>query len=72
MKRKQITSLDELPLVLQPAAAFEVLGIGRDLGYELIRQGKIPALRLGGRKLVVPRTALIRMIEEASEERRAG
>ncbi|MFH1141151.1 MAG: helix-turn-helix domain-containing protein [Chloroflexota bacterium] len=40
------------------------LGVGRQLAYELVRQGKIPSLRLG-RRLVVPKAALDRMLAEA-------
>ena len=38
-----------------------LLGIGRGLAYELVQQGRLPALRLG-RRLVVPRAALTRML----------
>ena len=38
------------------------LGIGRSLAYQLARSGDIPTLRLG-RRLVVPRKRLERMLE---------
>ncbi len=41
-------------------AAIE-LGIGRGLAYEAARRGELPTLRLG-RRLVVPRAALDRML----------
>jgi len=63
------TSYDDLPLALKPTEAFSIIGVGRDLGYQLIREGKIPALRLGHR-LVVPKAGLIRLLEEAGEVRR--
>ncbi len=44
--------------------AAKVLGIGRQLAYELARQGRIPTLKLG-RRLVVPRLALLKMLQEA-------
>lgn len=39
-----------------------ILGISRSSAYELVRSGAIPSLRLGHR-LVVPRTALMAMID---------
>ena len=42
--------------------AAKELGIGRSLAYELARQGRIPIIRLG-RRMVVPRAALERMLE---------
>ncbi len=51
--------------VLTIAQAAQALGIGRNLAYELARQGRLPALRLG-RRLVVPRAALERLLEEVA------
>jgi excisionase family DNA binding protein len=50
-------------LVLTVPEAARLLRIGRDLAYVLAAQGKLPALRLG-RRLVVPRDALLRWISE--------
>jgi excisionase family DNA binding protein len=41
--------------------AAEILGIGRFLAYEMVKEGKIPALRFG-RKIRIPRVALDRML----------
>jgi excisionase family DNA binding protein len=41
--------------------AADALGIGRTLAYELARTGELPTLRLG-RRLVVPRRALQRLL----------
>lgn len=56
------------------AEACQRLGISEDLGYQLAREGQIPILQLGRRKLI-PRTALERMVaqaERAWEDRRDG
>lgn len=50
-------------LLLRVEEAAALLGIGRDLAYRLARSGEIPAVRLG-RRLLVPRQALIAWIEE--------
>ncbi len=39
----------------------QVLGVGRSTAYELARTGQIPILRLG-RRLLVPRVALQRLL----------
>jgi excisionase family DNA binding protein len=44
-----------------PEAA-RILGIGRSAAYEAVRRGEIPSIRLG-KRLVVPRAALERMLE---------
>jgi len=58
------------PTPMQPATvtveeAARILGIGRQTAYDLARQGKLPVLRLGKKRLVVPKIALQRMLEEA-------
>ncbi len=49
---------------LTVAEAGRLLGVGRGLAYEAARRGDIPALRIG-RRLVVPRAALERLLAEA-------
>lgn len=44
----------------------ERLGISRNGAYDAIRRGELPALRLG-RRLVVPRAALDRLLAGAPE-----
>jgi len=48
------------------------LGIGRNLAYRLAQSGEIPALRLGGKRLVVPTRALERMLGEVPTSEDAG
>jgi excisionase family DNA binding protein len=38
--------------------AAQLLGIGRGLAYEMVRDGSLPGLRLGQRRILVPRAAL--------------
>ena len=54
-------------LTMTIAEAAKALGISRNLAYALANQGKIPALRLSERRLVVPRAALQKMLEEAGK-----
>lgn len=52
---------DRLTMTVDEAAA--VLGIGRNLAYEKCNSGEIPTVRIG-RRLLVSRVALQRMLEE--------
>ncbi len=58
-------------LLLSPAEAARELGIGRDKTYDLIREGRLPAIRFG-RVLKVPRAALNDFIEQELEVQSAG
>jgi excisionase family DNA binding protein len=52
-------------LVLTVTEAARLLGVSRALAYELVRRGVIPSLRLG-RRLVIPRRALLAMVDSAA------
>ena len=54
-------------VTLKVAEAARVMGIGRQLAYDLIRRGELPALRLG-RRLVVPKVALEKLLAEAGKD----
>ena len=57
--------MSEGSLVVSVTEAAELLGISRGLAYELARGGQLPSLRLG-RRLVVPRAALLMWLERAT------
>ena len=44
----------------------KMLGINRNLAYELARRGELPALRLG-KRLVCPKQAIDRLLGQGSE-----
>lgn len=46
----------------------KILGISRGSAYELAAQGKLPVIRLGPRRMVVPIAALEKMLAEAGTE----
>ena len=50
-------------LVMSIPAAGKLLNLSRPTMYKLAKAGKLPILRLG-RKLVIPRAALERMLAE--------
>jgi len=52
---------DKLTLSVEETA--KLLGIGRNLCYERVKTGDIPAIKIG-RRLLVPRRALEKLLEE--------
>jgi len=53
----------EKRLCITVPEAAEMLGISRNFAYDLVKQGKLPAIRFG-KRLLIPRAALDRMLEE--------
>ena len=44
--------------------------VSADLVYDLVRSGKLPALRVGTKKILIPHDGLERMFHEQEERRR--
>ncbi len=49
--------------------AGRMLGIGRSLAYKMAKEGTIPTLALGARRIVVPLAALEKMLAECGNAR---
>ena len=56
------SSQDRLTLTVEEAAT--ALGISRALAYEAVQHGDIPCIRIG-RRILVPRSALMRLLDSA-------
>lgn len=56
------TDWNDLPPALTVAEAGQLLRLGRYATYEGIRTGQIPSVRIG-RRLIVPRDRLRKMLE---------
>jgi len=52
-------------LTMTVKEAGELLGISRATAYTLANTGKLPTIRLGERRIVVPKAALMKMLESA-------
>ena len=52
------------PLCISVPAAARMLGVSRNTGYEMARLGQLPTIRCGRRRLVVPKAALLKILEE--------
>jgi excisionase family DNA binding protein len=55
---------------LTVAEAGRVLGIGRNAAYDAVARGQLPAIRIG-KRLVVPRAALDRLLTFEGERAKA-
>lgn len=54
-------------LTMTVKEAGEALGVSRATAYMLANTGRIPVIRLGERRLVVPKAALLRMLESTGK-----
>ena len=63
------TTDDRLAVSVDEAA--RLLDISRDLAYDLIRRGDLPAVKLG-RRIVVPKRQLEVLLEAAGDEGSTG
>lgn len=57
----------EKRLCITVPEAAEMLGISRNFAYELVKQGQLPVIRFG-RRLLIPRLALEKMLEKGVAE----
>jgi excisionase family DNA binding protein len=60
--------MDQLTMTVEEAAC--ALGINRNSAYEAARNGELPAIRIG-RRLLVPKAAFAKMLENAGQKPRA-
>ena len=60
LKRRKADEMEKQTLTVAEAA--RVMGIGLTKAYESVRSGRIPSVRFG-RKYLIPRGALARMLE---------
>ncbi len=56
------SSMDEMPLVMKVEDLMQILHIGRNTAYELVRSGQIRCLRIGGKTIRIPRDAVLDFI----------
>ena len=57
------------PICITAEEAANVLGIGRTFVYQLLASGRIESVKLGRRRLI-PRDALDRLVAELREQQR--
>ncbi|OBF70421.1 DNA-binding protein [Mycobacterium sp. 852002-51613_SCH5001154] len=62
-------TLDELrsgPATLSIEQAARYLGVSRAYGYAMAREGRLPTIKLGERRVRVPALALLKLLEGAA------
>ncbi|MDD5094303.1 MAG: helix-turn-helix domain-containing protein [Dehalococcoidia bacterium] len=54
------------PLVYNQKEAAKALGISEKTCQELVRAGKIPSIRISARRIIIPKKAIEKILEEGS------
>lgn len=54
---------DDGKLVMNVKEVASALGISKILVYDLVRQGKIPSIRISARRLLIPKASLAKMLD---------
>ena len=67
MELKRNLDLTE-PLCISVPIAARMLGVSRNTAYEMARLGQLPTIKCGQRRLVVPKAALMKMLQEGNEQ----
>ena len=66
MIRKEKGQVTHSLCISIPEAA-KLLGISRNTCYEMARMGQLPTIKCGRRRLVVPKAALMKMLQEENQ-----
>ena len=61
VEKMETKETERLTLTVEEAA--QAIGISRGTAYDLIRQKKLPAIRISERRLVVPKAALAKLLD---------
>ena len=56
------------PLVLSPREAMKILRCSRSVLYAGLKNGSIPCIHLGPRKIVIPRAKLMALLEGTGKD----
>jgi excisionase family DNA binding protein len=71
MDKKDYLESDET-LCISVTAAARLLGVSRNTAYAMVKMGQLPVIRCGQRRLVVPKAALSRMLEEVKPNEKSS
>jgi|LSQX01.3.fsa_nt_gb excisionase family DNA binding protein len=58
----------DLPLTLKVEQVAKILGISRKLAYSLAKRRDFPVVRIGQKRLVVPRDRFLRWLNEKADK----
>lgn len=68
MSQKEQVEDREEPLCISIPAAGRLCGVSRSTAYSMARLGQLPVIKCGQRRLMVPKAALLKMLEEAGSD----
>ncbi len=60
------TTFDTLPLLLTVMEMTDVLRVGRNAAYQLVKDGSIQSIHVG-RNIRIPRNALVQFVERTQQ-----
>jgi len=63
-----VKSFDELPLTLRVEDVAAVLGVSRKVAYNLTKRRDFPAVRVGEKRLCIPRDRFLRWLNEKADK----
>ena len=63
MIKKYFYSFGDLPLTLRVPEVAAVLGVGRNMAYNLIKSGELKSIRIG-RQIRIPKEELLRFMKK--------
>lgn len=63
-----VKNFDELPLTLSVYQVADLLNISLRVAYALTKQKGFPAVRVGERRLVIPRDRLLQWLNESADK----
>lgn len=63
-----LRSYEDLPLTLKVEQVAEVLGVSRKVAYNLTKRRDFPAVRIGEKRLCVPRDRFLRWLNENADK----
>ena len=61
------TNFETLPLMLSVKQLAQVMGLSLPLAYDLAKREDFPAVKVSERRIVIPKDALQRWIEQQTE-----
>jgi len=57
-----LAELREEPSTISVERAGRYIGVSRSYSYQLVREGRLPTIRLGARRVRIPTAALLRIL----------
>ena len=61
-------SYEDLPLTLRVEQMAKVLGVSRKVAYNLVKRKDFPAVRVGKKRIIIPRDRLIEWLNENADK----